>query len=266
MTIPLGLYGAARPVASGGWTPASLTGLLAWWDADDPATIAQSEGAVSQWDDKSGSGLHVSQATASARPTTGVTTQNGRNVLVFDGNDVLARSNADSLKWLPLHDGTDYLIGVVAMKATSGNQGIFSTMEDGIAAARPGAWLYVPGATLNHTIMNSAGSAVGNAADSFVTNGTPFLTTLLADPDNATAANRSALFKNGGSAIKNNTSTAAPSTGINTTRPLIIGSLKSDSYNLNGWIAEIVVATGSEATEENRVLLRDYLNAKWGIY
>jgi len=68
------------------WTPADITTDL-WLDAADTDTITESGGDVSQWDDKSGNDNHVTQDTGSKQPTTGTRTQNGLNVLDFDGND-----------------------------------------------------------------------------------------------------------------------------------------------------------------------------------
>lgn len=76
-----------------GFSPLALPGLIAWHDASDAATITSSGGAVSQWDDKSGRGNHLAQATAANQPTTGTLTINGLNVIDFDGtNDFLASS------------------------------------------------------------------------------------------------------------------------------------------------------------------------------
>jgi hypothetical protein len=47
--------------------------LVAWYDASDAASITQSAGAVSQWDDKSGNGYHLKQATGSRQPVYSVT-------------------------------------------------------------------------------------------------------------------------------------------------------------------------------------------------
>lgn len=68
--------GASSPPA---WTPASLTGLALWLDATDLATLWQDTGATSPvtssgqsvalWQDKSGSGRHLSQSSAGRRPT-----------------------------------------------------------------------------------------------------------------------------------------------------------------------------------------------------
>lgn len=67
------------------FSPIDISGLSAWYDAADTATITQSGGSVSQWDDKSGNDNHVTQSTVSARPSTGVNIINSNNVLTFDG-------------------------------------------------------------------------------------------------------------------------------------------------------------------------------------
>lgn len=66
----------------------------AWFDASNAGSITSSSGAVSQWDDLTGNGRHVTQGTGSIKPTTGSRTLNGENVLDFDGGDFLARTAA----------------------------------------------------------------------------------------------------------------------------------------------------------------------------
>lgn len=60
------------------------SGLEGWYDSSDLSTITEVNGAVSQWDDKSGNSRHLKQATGSAQPTTGSRTQNGLNAMDFD--------------------------------------------------------------------------------------------------------------------------------------------------------------------------------------
>lgn len=50
------------------WTPADITTAL-WLDASDAATITESGGLVSEWRDKSGNDLHVSQGAGALQPT-----------------------------------------------------------------------------------------------------------------------------------------------------------------------------------------------------
>ena len=84
--------GVAVPVSSTfPFSPMSLSPAV-WLDAADLSTITESSGAVSSWADKSGNGRDVTQATPAAMPTTGANTQNGYNVLTFDGGDKLEKS------------------------------------------------------------------------------------------------------------------------------------------------------------------------------
>jgi len=65
------------------WTPAETTTEL-WLDASDTATITETSGNVTAWDDKSGNG---NDATASNTPRSGDSTQNGLNVIDLDHNN-----------------------------------------------------------------------------------------------------------------------------------------------------------------------------------
>ena len=64
--------------------PADLPKMLVWYDAADASTITESNGAVSQWADKSGNGHHATQETAGLQPTTGSAKIGGLNALRFD--------------------------------------------------------------------------------------------------------------------------------------------------------------------------------------
>jgi hypothetical protein len=62
---------------------------VAWWDASDASTITITGGKVSQWDDKSGNGWHLSQGTAGRRPSIASGAQNGLDAMAWPttGND-----------------------------------------------------------------------------------------------------------------------------------------------------------------------------------
>lgn len=75
------------PVAHWGFNPREIGGIALWLDAADALTITQVAGAVSQWNDKSGLGNHVTQGTAARQPITGTRTIGGRNGLDFDGSN-----------------------------------------------------------------------------------------------------------------------------------------------------------------------------------
>ena len=73
------------------WTPANLV-PTAWYDASNTSSIATAvAGHVTQWNDLSGHGFHVTQATDAARPISGIATVNSRNVVRFTGAQTIFR-------------------------------------------------------------------------------------------------------------------------------------------------------------------------------
>ena len=85
-------------IAGTAWTPAQLATEL-WLDANDVDGDFQSSNnpangtAISQWNDKSGHGRHVSQGTAIFQPTYATAGINGLGVIIFNGvNNGLANA------------------------------------------------------------------------------------------------------------------------------------------------------------------------------
>jgi hypothetical protein len=76
-------------------------GAALWLDAADTATITESGGFVSQWNDKSNNGRNFTQSTGANQPTTGTRTQNGLNVLDFNGNNALVGPTTPNLDTAP---------------------------------------------------------------------------------------------------------------------------------------------------------------------
>ena len=70
------------------WTPDALGADLALWlDAADANTITLNGSNVSQWNDKSGNGINLSQATAAFQPTYVTDLLNGKSGVRSDGSD-----------------------------------------------------------------------------------------------------------------------------------------------------------------------------------
>lgn len=75
----------------------SVLSPASWFDASDETTITASAGAVTLFEDKGSLGADVSAA-GSARPTTGTATQNGLNLIRFDGSaNVMETSSFSTL-------------------------------------------------------------------------------------------------------------------------------------------------------------------------
>jgi len=257
-----------------GFDPRLLEPAL-WLDAADTSTITESSGSVSQWNDKSGNGYNVTQSTGAAQPTTGSTTQNSLNVIKFDGNDFLIASTASD--WTFMHNGTPHLVVAVVKWGDISNPNalypLASTFDSGLANV--GTWFGMDDRAslgrnerLRHIVSNASGTAVvaNESGDSATAVNTASVFTLYSEPNAATASNRSLLFANSGSASANNTNTAAVSSSTPQSA-LRVGQINAVSpIHLVGWIAELIIVSGNNAIESNRVLLRDYLNAKWAVY
>lgn len=94
---------------AGLWTPADITTAL-WLDAADASTITESGGTVSQWDDKSGSGNHLSNATAATQPIYSSSLFGGLPTLSFTetGQEVLFNGSMTGFA-----SNNDFFIGAV---------------------------------------------------------------------------------------------------------------------------------------------------------
>lgn len=239
------------------FSPADLSPEL-WLDASDTATITSSSGSVSQWNDKSSNGRNVTQGTGGAQPTTGSFTQNGLNVLSFDGGDSLAASTASH--WTFLHNGSSYLFaGVFKVDSLGTTRALWANMQ-GTGTSVGTAFFLQSTNEFRHQVTNGSAVVVSNTAGTLTTS--YHVVSLLADPDNATAADRSSFSVDGGTASANNTSTASPSSSA----VLFRVGIRGTTVPFLGKIGELIFVSGANATETNRVLLRDYLNAKWDVY
>lgn len=249
-----GLPGAAVSGVSGtAFTPMQLGGLVGWWDASDTSTITSSAGAVSQWDDKSGRGNHLVQATAANQPATGSATQNGLNIIRFDGtNDRLIR-NPFSL------DTYACTIAFVARENADNGGGFVVPYSIGANDYSDPGCLTINASTNSSLHMESANAGVIGASIS----GT-----------GATPLGAYALVKTGPWAafFRNNTQWLNSGAATHSTTPgnslqLLVGvRWVTETYtnHLNGDMMEIVAVGRPIMPGELSALMR-YLTIKWGI-
>jgi hypothetical protein len=249
-------------------TPNELTNVQLWLDAADASTITESSGSVSQWNNKGLLGNFTSSG--AAQPTTGASTLNGLNVLDF-ASDYFTAANAN--EWKFLHDGTKYIVAVVVKFGIGSNPdiiyGVFGSCNDFAEHGIIFAYDDRSGLSRNNTylmvVANAASpSPVSIASQNRIIPNVFNVITFICDPSNGTANNRHEFFINGTTGFKGNTGTGTPSSS-NPTRTFQVGAIGSNGSPLTGSIGEIIVATGADATEENRVSLRDYLTNKWNV-
>jgi hypothetical protein len=230
-----------------------------WLDAADLTTITESSGSVTQWNDKSGNGFNVSQATGAAQPTTNSATRNGLNVLVFDGGDVLNYSgttgiNVGSMSVYVVASQTTNVnfCGLVSVHASTGddfnntgsinldtsNASFLFNINRGAAGA--------PTTTGSSAVNGSGATPFGQYTGIFNPNG------------NLTA------YRDGvaGTGTANALSFTTANGGFLIGGRFLSGAI-SASFRLDGQICEVIVYNQNH-TDVQRRQVENYLKTKWG--
>jgi hypothetical protein len=255
------LAGITQQQGAGGFSPLDLPSVFNWLESDDLSDFTFGTGsAVSQWNDRSGNGTHVAQASGILQPLrTG--SLNGRPTVVFDGsNDVLTSVLASSA-WKFLSDGTTpFTVALVFSYTTNLSAPVVSTSAiDGgkVGFVLSGNSNGGAAGAENSFVVNAAGVAIqsANAAGSLPHTVANIIVGRY-DPSNGTASLRSKININGGATSQTNTSTAAPNT-----------SLPERTLNVKptgGQLAAAVICKASISDTEVDDL-NAYWSAKWGI-
>ena len=248
------------------WMPVPLrVGATAWFDASDTDSITQSGGLVSQLNDLSGNGNNLTQGTSANQPLTGSRTLNGLNVLDFDNDDELVSSAAASV-WNFLHQ-TESTIFVVM--ETDEDELAHQVIRTGALSSSSVGFTVrtndsgAPDDVLEHWIFRGVSSTyvVRNfSASGAFPDASPAILRIESDPQNGTAASRSALYVDSGAAIANNADTSTFSSS-DASSTLALGST---SQGINGAIAEVIVVDGT-LTADQISATETYLADKWGI-
>lgn len=231
----LGLY---EPI----FNAQDIQGLQLWLDAADIATITESSGSVSSWNDKSGNGNNATQGIGVDQPVSGDTTQNGLNVIDFDGGDSLSLPSSI----YPLAGGNVTIFAVSVTSLNNQTQRLISWNNSGST-------------TFMHLLYSSTVSRISFSADGSVNdNGiTETNWNILKGRREATTI-----------AASYNGNTESTSTGGAdlTATGAFIGSRNLDGtvQALTGSIGEVLVYNRSLSSAESYVI-ENYLASKWGI-
>lgn len=252
-------YGFSSVTASGSLMGGvSQTGLHSWYDASNAASITSSGGAVSQWNDLSVNARHASQATSGFRPTTGTTTQNGKNVINFDGASqfLVASANITSNAF------TLFSVYRRNNAAPTGNFGRLFSLWGG-----PGTPLDYDN-TQSFEVHASAVTFGGvtppliglyrnasQVAASTIVYGTSYLFSGTLDGGNWSQ-------NNSGTVVTGTTSTSSTNVANNTLGAGMAAG-GGDAY-FNGFFAEQIIFTRVLSAGEITTV-RNYLSTKWGV-
>jgi hypothetical protein len=110
------------------FAPTDITGLTAWFDASDAATLfdedvggsaTAADGEVGRLEDKSGNGRDFVQATSADRPVRKTNVQNGLDVIRFDGSDDHMEMAASMADLIAASSSTIFIVAKAASVTTN---------------------------------------------------------------------------------------------------------------------------------------------------
>ena len=264
-------YGLTTGLAAppGPFSPSDIAGLRLWLDADDASTITDTAGAVSAWTSKDANAREFTQAIGSLQPTTGANTLNSRNVIDFAGDYLLG--TPDKSVWGFMHtgakhavfavarfDGANSRVALLSNTGAAGSVGFGISYDDRSSASRSDV--------LQHIVNNALTprAVINTSGNDFMPGGAWRIIRVTADPGNATAAQRSSMRVNAGTAVENNTQTGTPASG-NATHDLAVGAAADGGAEVfTGRIAEVLVYERDMSAAEIEDV-EAYLAEKWGI-
>jgi hypothetical protein len=246
-------------LADGSLDTASLLAFASDADSGDVFVVT--------WYDQSTNGNYATQGTGVNQPkivSSGAVITEGTSAkpaIDFDGvNDELVIADSQS-KFNQLHNGSNSTI--IAVSTFSANARILG--NDASSSSNIGFDLGYT-ADIAHFIREGSGAPsrpVVNIGGGVYSTNTQYLLFVDVDADNATAANRSSIYIDSGTAIKNNTSTASPSAS-DATFDLSIGSAGDNILNNNGKTQEIILYPSDQSS--NRTAIETNINTFYSIY
>ena len=229
-----------------GWTPAQITTAL-WLDAADSSTITLNSSTVSQWNDKSGNGRNVTQATALRQPTYTAIGLNGLPVLSFNADSL---TNA-SYDW---GNSSSSVFTVLRKNTSSGYQNIIVTGT---------------GASSNWSVAIETSPGSRYSLFRIFVNFSPSNLVCTVDtPQQMCFTNTGQISGTVTSTVYKNGTAGASSISMSSVNQGIvgigIGSDASFTEGLNGYIAEVIIVPSIVSTTD-RQLVEGYLAHKWGL-
>jgi hypothetical protein len=242
------------------WTPSAISTAL-WLDAADSSTLFASavggsgsvaDGAVSRWEDKSGSGRHVSQSNLGQAPIRKTAIQNSLDVVRFDSAGLL-NNNAQLLRNV---SGYSFFFAGVSTTATA-ERTMFAVSTSANNARFVAAKLATSGFLRvggRRTVAQSF-----SAAESTVNLNTAAVVSCVANHSATTITS----WANGTQAATN-TSWHDAGTTENDAGGAFVAFNAGSSSNFFGDIFELVLVHQSMAVAD-RQIVEGYLAWKWGL-
>jgi hypothetical protein len=243
------------------WNPGMISTAL-WLDAADASTITESSGAVSQWNDKSGTGNHAVNATPASQPRYQATGFNGLPALSFDATGGFLGISSP----VELASNADFFYAAVFQMRS--NAGIWRMVMGG-----RGAFNTVSGSGMPLLQRMAADSQIGIHNTDFLDIRIKVDVANLFAPTIATVGRAGGTFGNGGTVTVTatgpsqasylTTGTQSWASAANTVFQ-IGGRQQSGTAWFDGTISECV-ALNRNATTLERQKIEGYLAHKWDL-
>ena len=235
-------------VGTAPFDPTSVTGLTAWFDPSDTGSVTASGGIVSQLNDLSGHGNHVTNASGKG-PVTGTRSHNGLNVLDYYATErnwlrktsftqpspctVFVVAKSDTIT----NDGNGQR-ALIGWSTAGGATGCAMVQIGGaMAITSGGAYPFKPDTTHTTSVANQWTGVFDGASSYVVRDG------LAGSPDN-------------------------PGSDGWSSSPLIFGEVWKATTEIgyqvawDGWIGEVLIYNGV-VSPGDRLDIEAYLKAKW---
>ena len=259
--LGLGLQGYTPSAIS--FSPSSISGLQLWLDATTGLFDATSGGSpvttdgatVARWEDQSGSGYHVTQATLASRPVLKTGIRNSKNAIRFDGSNdglvsaIIADNNLSAMTCFVVSYVAGFGGNNIGRYFERSNQRIwFSNGNQGtnrLYAHPPGD----VGQIGHDTAISSIAISNWYLSSGRWDGGTSYLTNV------SQRINRSA-------STRGNSQTFSVTSVANTV--YVIGNRTALDRAFNGDIAELIIYNQALTTEQIDSV-ESYLSAKWGF-
>jgi len=250
--------------ASGITSPLDIDSLFYWYAADVGVTTDNNK--VTQWNDLSGNGHHVTQADTSKAPTFEATGGPGsRPTLTFDGtNDFLASA---AHFW-----GSDDLTVIVVVKFASATPAVANFVVSRVTTTTNRQWdFYLMDATNSNRIQfrNFSDGTVSNFVSYSSPTNSGHTTWKVHSSVRTGTSSNNLLFTDGLSVTVTRAATGTGNDAVyDNTGKLSLGVIFPDGTPtgpLNGSISEIIVYSRALTTAERSGLEQNYLCKKYGL-
>lgn len=233
------------------FSPSSIAGLQLWLDATTGLFDATSGGnpvtadgsSVARWEDQSGSGYHVTQATLANRPLLKTAIRNSKNVIRFDGsNDILVSANIPDNNLLTL---TAFVVAN-PIGLGGGNAGRMFERGTGV---------------VNFFMYFGTGISMIGGGSQVIGGSAPIGSFYLFGARLSGVGGATTTLRINKSIVATGDTASAPNTA-NTTYQ--IGNRTDLARTWNGDIAELIIYNQALTTEQIDSV-ETYLSAKWGL-